>query len=205
MTQLQPVFDAITRHEMGDFRRLLNQVNPKAIYNDNGFSLLTHAAMYERKFAVEMLVSKGCNVNELDLKGRSVLSLAPAAMVRYLVSHGADVDLLEGDGSTSLMVAAKEGDIDKVSALLQCGADPNIQDNEGYTAVMWAVLGECSITAQILATHLLTDMWLVNDYGETAYIMALECADSEVPGALMLASVYRLRMYLPLVQLAKYM
>lgn len=41
-------------------------------------------------------------------------------------------------GQTALMLAVSHGRIDMVKALLACGADVNIQDDEGSTALMCA-------------------------------------------------------------------
>jgi ankyrin repeat protein len=41
-------------------------------------------------------------------------------------------------GSTPLMYAALHGDVDSVRQLLQAGADPNLQNDAGATALMWA-------------------------------------------------------------------
>lgn len=42
------------------------------------------------------------------------------------------------DGSTPLMYAALYGDLDSAGQLLQSGADPNLQNEAGATALMWA-------------------------------------------------------------------
>jgi ankyrin repeat protein len=42
-------------------------------------------------------------------------------------------------GSTPLMYAALYGDSDSVQRLLKSGADPNVRNDAGATALMWAV------------------------------------------------------------------
>jgi ankyrin repeat protein len=58
---------------------------------------------------------------------RRALAAAPAAATR----QGAD-------GITPLMYAALYGTVDEVRALLAAGADPNIRNEAGATALMWA-------------------------------------------------------------------
>lgn len=41
-------------------------------------------------------------------------------------------------GQTTLMLAASHGKLDVVNLLLECGADINIQDDDGSTALMCA-------------------------------------------------------------------
>lgn len=41
-------------------------------------------------------------------------------------------------GQTALMLAVSHGRLEMVRALLECGADVNVQDDEGSTALMCA-------------------------------------------------------------------
>lgn len=54
-------------------------------------------------------------------------------------------------GSTPLMYAALYGDLDSVRRLLQAGADPNVANDAGATALMWAT-DSLEITSE-LVTH----------------------------------------------------
>jgi uncharacterized protein len=55
-------------------------------------------------------------------------------IVRRLVARGADVNAVDDDGETPLMLAAEHGDSDLVSALLDNRADLNRKDHTGKTA-----------------------------------------------------------------------
>jgi hypothetical protein len=58
---------------------------------------------------------------------------------KKLVSKSPNLGSLEGlGGTTPLMQAALYGDVDSVRLLLQQGADPNIRNDAGATALMWA-------------------------------------------------------------------
>ena len=51
-----------------------------------------------------------------------------------------EVGKLKGpSGATALMYAALYGDAGDVRALLEIGADPNVKNDAGATALMWAV------------------------------------------------------------------
>jgi len=51
------------------------------------------------------------------------------------------LNALGKDGKTSLMYAARKGDIHKVTFLLGYEINPNVQDNQGMTALMYAAHG----------------------------------------------------------------
>jgi len=72
--------------------------------------------------------------------------------VRTLLERGADVNAKGSGGHTPLILAAAADPPSKavVELLLSRGADPNLTDNEGSTALDWALLqGESDITARL--------------------------------------------------------
>ena len=62
----------------------------------------------------------------------------PAA-IELLVAHGADVNFLDGEGSTALIAAATRSTRPTIEALIQLGADIGIVDKAGRTALDVAV------------------------------------------------------------------
>ncbi|MEU0496405.1 ankyrin repeat domain-containing protein [Mycobacterium sp. NPDC006124] len=70
--------------------------------------------------------------------------------VRAVAAAGGDVDA-KVDGHTLLHHAAWIGDVELVEALLECGADPDVVDDEhGTTPLAWAEHGQAEATAAIL-------------------------------------------------------
>jgi hypothetical protein len=59
--------------------------------------------------------------------------------VRALADGGADMNLVDPDGTTALTLAILNGHFDTAVALLQKGANPNIPDKSGMTALYAAV------------------------------------------------------------------
>jgi ankyrin repeat protein len=59
--------------------------------------------------------------------------------VRALADSGADLNLVDPDGTTALTLAIINGHFDTAVALLEKGADPNVADRNGMTALYAAV------------------------------------------------------------------
>ena len=63
------------------------------------------------------------------------------AMVRFLVSEGADIHVRDENGWTALMKATVGGHLDVVRFLVDRGADVNARNASGDTAWTWAIRG----------------------------------------------------------------
>lgn len=56
-------------------------------------------------------------------------------LIDLLIEKGADIDVQNADGKTSLMLAAQNGDEELIDYLLDYGADKNLKDKLGNTAL----------------------------------------------------------------------
>jgi hypothetical protein len=126
-------------------------------------------------------------------------------VARLLLVSGATIDAQNDDGRTALMAAAGNNQIEIVrqlltfdpslagkpindimalvnnpnSVILARGADVNIQDNNGATALMFATLqGDADMVRLILAAGANTD--LMNNKGRTAFGMAQKKGNHDV-------------------------
>ncbi|MCH8825107.1 MAG: ankyrin repeat domain-containing protein [Planctomycetes bacterium] len=102
------------------------------------------AAILKRDTNIETLkalIAGGADVNTRGKRsGAPVLSWAAgpfgsAAEVRVLLEAGSDVNVVDGQGDTPLMWAARYGSAEAVEAMLQAGADIAIVNSEGMTAL----------------------------------------------------------------------
>ena len=67
-----------------------------------------------------------------------------------LLSHGANVNKITGDGRTPLMAASKRGHVNAVEKLLNSGAFLEIPDEDGDTALRYAIDGETHQVIELL-------------------------------------------------------
>ncbi|NJD34164.1 MAG: ankyrin repeat domain-containing protein [Betaproteobacteria bacterium] len=110
--------------------------------NAHGEQALLHAAWKGRLEAVRWLVEHGARMNR---EGKQWAALHYAAfgghaeVVAYLLERGADVNALSTNGSTALMMAAREGKESIAKTLLASGARTDIVNEWGDDAVRWAM------------------------------------------------------------------
>ncbi len=73
--------------------------------------------------------------------------------VRYLVSHGAHVDALDGEGHPALVNASRYGFKSVATFLVEHKASPNLSDPSGWTPLMYAAWGDDPALADMLLKH----------------------------------------------------
>ena len=93
----------------------------------------------------QLLLDHGAEVDARDKSGSTPLSGAirrgvdVRPMVEFLLAHGADPGKKKTGSPTPLAEAVKDGNLDLVKRLLELGADPNIPDSSGATALFAAI------------------------------------------------------------------
>ncbi|MDP2822107.1 MAG: ankyrin repeat domain-containing protein, partial [Sulfuritalea sp.] len=110
--------------------------------NSFGEQALLHAAWKGHLEAVRWLVEHGARLNR---QGREWAALhyavfaGHAEVVGYLLERGADINALSTNGSTPLMMAAREGRETIARTLLAAGARTDIVNEQGDDALRWAM------------------------------------------------------------------
>jgi ankyrin repeat protein len=122
--------------------------------------------------AVRMLLERHAPVGQPNRAGDTPGVLAVrsgnAAIVHELLAHGLDPDatrypprvnyllahVARGEGTPPLLIAAVQtGRQEVVEALLKAGADPDIRDPQGRTALYWAAAGNQADIIRLLIAH----------------------------------------------------
>mgnify|MGYP000156851064 CR=1 FL=1 len=141
-SQDNSLFYAAAYGDRGIIRCLIENgydVNMKDGYGGNA---LEWAAQENRISNAKMLIESGCDVNNLNGEGMTALYTACAEgntdMARLLLNNNAEPDRTED--ATPLIIASCYGKIDCAELLLEHGSDVNTIDNEGRTALFYAMV-----------------------------------------------------------------
>ncbi|XP_051569550.1 KN motif and ankyrin repeat domain-containing protein 2-like [Myxocyprinus asiaticus] len=156
----------------------------------NGNTALHYTVSHSNFPVVKLLLDTGlCNADKQNKAGYT------AIMLTALAAFNSDSDLQTvlqllrtGDvnakasqaGQTALMLAVSHGRGDMVKALLSCGAQVNLRDDDGSTALMCACEhGHVDIVRQLLSVPG-CDATLTDNDGSTALSIALEASQNDI-------------------------
>ncbi len=130
------VFEAIRNDDLAFLKSMPNSDVENT--DGRGATPLMHAAAFGSAEAMKLLLDKGANVNAKNNFDATALLWAACDPVktRTLIEHNADVNAKSKQGRTPVMIAARcDGNSAIVSMLLSKGADPNVSDSLGVTAL----------------------------------------------------------------------
>ncbi|XP_024290940.1 KN motif and ankyrin repeat domain-containing protein 4 [Oncorhynchus tshawytscha] len=150
--------------------------------DDNGNTVLHYSVSHANYPIVSLLLDTGvCEVDLQNKAGYTTVMLASLTapdgsgdmeVVRRLMELG-DVNARASQGGqTALMLAVRHGRGLMVRLLLRCGADPNVQDRQGATALMCACERGHTHVAWLLLERAECDTSLTDQRGRTALFMA---------------------------------
>ncbi|XP_053739727.1 KN motif and ankyrin repeat domain-containing protein 2-like [Synchiropus splendidus] len=152
------------------------------LVDDNGNTVLHYSVSHCNYSIVSLLLDTGVSdVNLQNKAGYTPVMLAsltapdtPFGMevVRRLMEGGC-INIRSGKtGQTALHLAVRHGRVVMVRLLLSCGADANVQDAEGTTALMFAAEKGYTHIARLLLERSQCDLTLTDERGRTALSIA---------------------------------
>ena len=118
------ILDAVQSGDVATVKKYLDEGVPVDLTDEDGWSLLHHAAAFGQVEVVTLLSEKGCLVDPVDNEGR-----------------------------TPLHYAATNGDIDTIRLLAAMGSNVNSVDNDGNTPLQWSVMCEQYTAIEELIKH----------------------------------------------------
>ena len=115
--------------------------------NHNEMSALLYAARSADLTSVRILLETGANPSQVDDQGFNALhftalrkhSHEDQTVIKYLLEKGVEINGQDLSGSTPLAAAASSNKSFLAEALIDCGADMDLTDSEGDTALYNAV------------------------------------------------------------------
>lgn len=187
-----PLLQAAKENQSIHLRNLLLDGADPETRDEFGETALTWAAQLGHTAVVKDLLAAGA-----DIEARGRLFQAPALLLAARGGFRGIVALLavQGDlaardlhGATALMRAIERPDnlikpprkiLAILKLLLDLGADPNLQDNDGFTALMWAVhWGNAEAVRLLVANG--ADLHTASSDGTTALSLADSEGDTEM-------------------------
>lgn len=109
---------------------------------DRNYHPMNAAASVGHCHLLELMISKGAEVNHRDDSGHTPMTMAclskHVTAVKLLIQNGADLNKRTNKGPTPLMWVCTSSDKTMVELLLYHGADIDKPDYEGKTPVMWS-------------------------------------------------------------------
>ena len=107
--------------------------------NSEGQTALMLASESGQEEVVQTLMSAGANINHKNKYGHTALTISKTNKIfLLLLQPNADINLLEHQESTRLMIASDLGCLTVVETLLRFKNDPNIQNKAGQSALIFA-------------------------------------------------------------------
>jgi ankyrin repeat protein len=163
---------------------LLDNGADPLVANGKKENALIRAALFGDTPTISLFLSKGIDINAKDNEGltaliNSIFNVNRSVTIQ-LLERGADPDLVGALGLTAVSAAVTYGDNESVMAILKRANNINTRDNDGNTALMWAVYNEHDNVAIIQA--LLdkgADVNLKANDGSTALSWALKKGNTE--------------------------
>lgn len=169
--------DIVKATQYGNFQ-LVKSIIDRNLYSVNqmdreNVSLLHWAAINNRRDIVEYLISKGAIVDRIggDLKSTPMhwaTRQNHLQMVVLLMRHGADPNCVDGEGCTTIHLAAQLGHSVILAFLIAKGIDVDLPDENGKTPLMWSAFRIHSMDPVRLLTTFNANPRVTDHNGNTA-------------------------------------
>ena len=152
-----PTDELVTAAESNDSQKVKTLLDQGVSVNNEdqkGWTALTAAAQEDQPDMVELLISRGAQINLRDDfgMGRTALmrasALGHAAIVDTLLAHGANIGVKREDGGIALMDALPYPAI--VLKLIKAGADSNEEIRKEWSPLIAACSGGYAESARLL-------------------------------------------------------
>ena len=148
--------------------------------NKDGKTALLIACLEGNKYVIDILLNAGANPRSADTTGYTCLHYAvlvrqyvfPKETLKTFIDHGADVNAINKDGKTALLIACMKRNEHAINVFLNADANPSTADTTGDTCLHYAVSEFCSRETLQTIIHHGADVNGINKDGKTALMIA---------------------------------
>ncbi len=141
-----PLYLALTKHKKEFFDFFMGKNPDVNVPGKDDRTVLHIAAARDDLDLIKTFIERGANVNAIDKDNLNIPMIdscigdrPQAEAIRLFLSKGADINQQGKNKATCLIYVAAGGHADLAAELLQAGADPKLKDEDGMTALDWAV------------------------------------------------------------------
>ncbi|OSS44078.1 hypothetical protein B5807_11233 [Epicoccum nigrum] len=187
-----PLSWAASRGDHDALEALLNSGALTRVADMEGSTPLIYAVESGEHRCVSTLIDHGADISAMNVFGATALQLAckaseDTAMLKVLIDNHTDINAIDFDGDTALNSATRHRCTENAFYLLKAGADPNIANVAGETAVHMAIyyyaydilaeLVHRKVNLAVLNSRGCTVLHAVASHYDTKTIAILEDAD----------------------------
>jgi ankyrin repeat protein len=148
----RPIFSALGKDHLEGLKLLLQHHADPNAKSDEG---LTPLFLTTEPDIVRLLIDYKADLNARDSIGLTpimrVTGAAATNFIKILLDTGAKTDLQDTNGNTALHYAVYRVDPESVATLLEHKADPNIQNDQGFTPLDLAKAGNAVRDSMLVA------------------------------------------------------
>jgi hypothetical protein len=136
-----PLVIAVEHNNLKEVKRLISRgANVNVIDENIDKTPLAQAVSNSNLKIVKMLLYAGARVDLRNGEGRTALMyVKDTEMVTELVIVGADVNAVDNEGNTPLIIASGLDNKEVIQKLIESGADINAENKEGVTPIVAAI------------------------------------------------------------------
>jgi ankyrin repeat protein len=162
------------------------------INDDDGATPLYYASLHGRDSMVEFLIRNGAQTHFI-CKGVNLLTASAKGSTKVVenllkVTAPSDLDVLNRDGSSPLMLAARYRRAKTVTALLNCGVDINQQSADGRSALSIAIYHNKKSVLKALLCRDDIDLLQKDAFGQNSLQMARTAGHDGFPAMILTAA-----------------